>query len=336
MKMLLTLIPFIILSSCTAPSEDRSGIVFNEATMERYRIQRSNKDSAAYYYEQKLKHLSNINLYNIIPDYLTKTDTEALLLVTSEGCIGCAYMREIMDSIVVDYPLLKLLEFTPNAIRDINYFHQDRFMGRNKMLYDTLLSWGYPRIYFIKDGVVQAYTEGGPSDRTKLYYLKKVESIMSETLGLPNRRKDFVIESKPYEGSIYLEGGISLSFVVEDFDPTKNILDTCKKGQPYAWICKINGIKWYGSDNGLFLPKTQLSMLSITINDIEIPLETSGMYNVNYQWVSTSQFQLDTIGSKYVLSAGFSDGAGYYEAKWELENSKANRILLSNNEEDFE
>lgn len=335
MKILLALIPFIILSSCTAQSEDSSGIVFNEATMERYRIQRRNKDSAAYYYNQKLAHLKKINLRNIIPEHLTTEDEHALLLVTAEGCIGCTYMREIMDSIALDYPALKLLEFTPNTIRDIGYFHPDRFIGKNKMLYDTLLSWGYPRLYFIKDGVVQAYTEGGPSDRTKLHYLKKVESIMSETLSLPNRRKDFVIESKPYEGSIYLEGGISLSFVVEDFDPTKNILDTCKKGQPYAWICKINSRKWYGSDNGLFLPKTQLSELSITIDGIEIPLETSGMYNVNYQWVSTRQFQLDTVGSKYVLSAGFSDGAGYYIAKWELENGVAKRVLLSNDEEDF-
>ncbi len=335
MKTLLAFIPILALFSCTAQSEEKSGLTFNKETMERYTIQRRNKDSAAYYYEQKLKHLEHINLYDIIPDYLTKKDSEALLLVTSEGCIGCNYMQEIMDSVAVDYPSLKLLEFTPNTIRDINYFHPDRFIGRNKMLYDTLLSWGYPRLYFIKGGVVQAFTEGGPSDRTKLHYLKKVESKMAKTLGLPNRRKDFVIESKPYEGSIYLEGGIILSFVVEDFDAHKNKLDTCGNGQEHTWICIINGNEWYGSDNGLSLPKTQLSELSITLDDIEIPLETSGMYNVNYQWVSTRQFQIDSLGSKYTLSAGFSDGAGYYVAKWEIENGVAKRVLLSNDEEDF-
>jgi hypothetical protein len=322
-------------SSCTAQSEEESGIDFSKETAKSYRNIQTNKDSTEYYYQQKVAYLNTINLYNVIPKYLDVDDEQVILLVTSEGCLGCTYMPEILDSIAADYPSIKLLEFTPNKLRSKNHFHPERFIGVNKLLADTLLSWGYPRVYYIKNGRVAGFREGGPDQRHIFHHLKAHETNIAQIFGVPNKKKDLVIESKPYEGSIYLDGDIQITFTVEDFNPTKNIIDTCNKGQADPWICQINGRKWYGMDHSLALPSTQLSNLSITLDKVNIPLKTSGMYNVNFRWVSTKPFHLETIGDVQVLSAGFSDGAGYYVAKWEVENGKSKRILLSNNEEDF-
>lgn len=240
-----------------------------------------------------------------------------------------------MDSIAADYPSFKLLEFTPNPVRFKNYYHPTLFIGYKPKLADTLLSWGYPRVYFMKDGRIKEFSEGGPSDRNKMQYLKDLETNISKIFNVPNKKKDLVIESKPYEGTIYFDGGANLSFTVEDFEPSKNTLDTCNNNNANAWICMINGKDWYGADHSLFPPKNELTELYFTVNNTSTKLETSGMYNVNYQWVSNKPFQIDSIGSKYILSGGFSDGAGYYVAKWEIENGMGKRVLLSDKEDDF-
>lgn len=336
MQTLLTITSCLaLLLACNSPSDKHTEIDFSKETVDSYAKQRKNKDSAAIYHEQKVAYLNGINLHHVIPDYLKIEDRKALLIVTAEGCIGCTYMREIMDSIAKDYPTMKLLEFTPNQVQHRAYFHPTRFMGINSLLADTLLSWGYPRIYFIKNDRVQEFTEGGPSERTKLHYLKNIETIISTVFNVPNKKKDLVIESEPYEGSIYFDGGARLSFTVEKFDASKNTLDTCDSNEAYAWICKINGQKWFGQDHSLVPPSNQLTELAFTVKNISTKLETSGMYNVNYQWVAAKQFKLDSSGSKYILSAGFSDGAGYYEAEWEIENGIGKRVLLSNDEADF-
>jgi hypothetical protein len=108
-------------------------------------------------------------------------------------------------------------------------------------------------------------------------------------------------------------------------------------GSDWKAICLIDGQIWFGTDQRLDLPKNKLLKLTMVINGTSIPLETNGMYNVNYGSFTIREklFKLTKTNLGFMLYGFFSDGAGTYTAHWQIIKNKANRNVLSNDENNF-
>ena len=134
---------------------------------------------------------------------------------------------------------------------------------------------------------------------------------------------------------LVLNDSISLVYQIESFKTQSHELDTCEKGAGWARICTIDGEDWFGTKDGYEPPTSEFKILLLLINEKLYKLETSGMYNVHPNSSASSSWQISKRKNDFLLSAGFSNGAGYYMATWEIKNGVSNRILLSRDEEDF-
>ncbi len=145
------------------------------------------------------------------------------------------------------------------------------------------------------------------------------------------------ISAQKITSKVVLAKNIELVAVIEKFDSTKHHYDTCITDFEWKTICLIDGQIWFGNDQGLDLPKNKLLKLTIVINGTSIPLETHGMYNINYGslTIREKQFKLTKTNVGFMLYGFFSDGAGTYTAHWQIIKNKANRNVLSNDENNF-
>jgi hypothetical protein len=136
---------------------------------------------------------------------------------------------------------------------------------------------------------------------------------------------------------VVLAKNIELVAVIEKFDSAKHHYDTCITDFEWKAICLIDGQIWFGADQGLDLPKNKLLKLIIIINGTSIPLETNGMYNVNFGslTIREKQFKLVKTNIGYTLYGYFSDGAGTYTAHWTILKNKAIKNVISNDETFF-
>ncbi len=138
------------------------------------------------------------------------------------------------------------------------------------------------------------------------------------------------------KGEIQLDKNVILNWEIQNFDKTKHTFEYCGKNE-LKYLCKIDNQEWFGSDNGLEFPKNKLTKLNLKIASKNYDLETSKMFNSNFSgYLSEHQFKLVTYENYQILYSFHSDGAGTYTAHWKIENGKAERIILSTDEELFE
>ena len=144
------------------------------------------------------------------------------------------------------------------------------------------------------------------------------------------------VEAQKTTSTVSLRDNVKLTGVIERFDMSEHKIDTCTNKFSLKYICKIDGRKWYGSDQGLELPRTRLMQLKIQINNSQISLDVSGMFNPRFGYeLSEKQFKLVREHKDYLLYGYFSDGAGTYTAHWKISNGKSTRVKISNDEKDF-
>ena len=138
------------------------------------------------------------------------------------------------------------------------------------------------------------------------------------------------------KGEIQLDKNIVLIWEIQNFEVTKHTFEYCGKNE-FKYLCKIDKEEWFGSDNGIEFPKNELTKLNLKIGTQNYDLETSKMFNSNFSgYLSEHQFKLVTNENYQILYSFHSDGAGTYTAHWKIENGKAERIILSRDEEYFE
>jgi hypothetical protein len=138
------------------------------------------------------------------------------------------------------------------------------------------------------------------------------------------------------KSSIDFGNGIILSAVVESFKADQHKYDTCDTGQDWKTICLIDGKIWFGTDQGLDIPKNQLTKMAIKINGKEIGLDVSGMYNPSFTGQLTkNQFKLKSLGEEYTLYGYFSDGAGTYTAHWTIIRNESLRQIITKDEREL-
>lgn len=138
------------------------------------------------------------------------------------------------------------------------------------------------------------------------------------------------------KSSIDFGNGVILSAVVETFQANQHQYDTCDTGQDWKTICLIDGKIWFGNDQGLGVPRNQLSKMTIRVDGRETSLDVSGMYNPSFTGQLTkSQFRLKSSGEEFVLYGHFSDGAGAYTAHWIIVRGKSLRQIITDDEREF-
>jgi len=136
--------------------------------------------------------------------------------------------------------------------------------------------------------------------------------------------------------SLDFGNGVILNALVEKFNVVKHKYDTCDTEQEWKTICLIDGKIWFGTDQGLDLPKNQLTKMTIKIRGKEIPLDVSGMYNPSFTGQLTkNQFKLKSAGEEYTLYGYFSDGAGTYTAHWTVIKGESLRQIITKDEREF-
>jgi hypothetical protein len=157
--------------------------------------------------------------------------------------------------------------------------------------------------------------------------------ILLLTIGLGFAGQAF---SQLATSTIKFDHNISLTAVIEPFIQSKHKYDTCDNGLGSKSICLIDGQIWYGNDLGLEMPKNQLTRLILRINENDINLDISGMFNPNLSGrLTKEQFKWKTTEDGYILYGYFSDGAGTYTAKWKIVRNKSIRQTISRDERDF-
>jgi len=138
------------------------------------------------------------------------------------------------------------------------------------------------------------------------------------------------------KGKIQFGKNVTLEWEIQNFDKTKHTFEYCLENK-FKYLCKIDNQQWFGSDNGIEFPKNELTKLNLKIGTQNYNLETSKMFNPNFSGhLSKHQFKLVSNQKHQILYSFYSDGAGTYTAHWKIENGKAERIILSRNEEYFE
>lgn len=136
-------------------------------------------------------------------------------------------------------------------------------------------------------------------------------------------------------GEFTLEKNVSIRWVSEKFIASKHKIETCGDKND-KFICKIDGNLWYGSDQGLELPRNQLMKLEISINGKPVQLEVKSMFNASFDGnLSKNQFRLQREGSEFRLYSYFSDGAGTYTVHWRILGDRSIRELISTDEKYF-
>jgi hypothetical protein len=142
--------------------------------------------------------------------------------------------------------------------------------------------------------------------------------------------------SQQTTSTIKFDHNISLIAVIESFIQSKHKYDTCDNGLGSKSICLIDGQIWYGNDLGLEVPKNQLTRLTLRINNSNINLDISGMFNPNPSGrLTKEQFKWKATEHGYILYGYFSDGAGAYTANWKIVKDKSIRQTISQDERDF-
>jgi hypothetical protein len=136
--------------------------------------------------------------------------------------------------------------------------------------------------------------------------------------------------------TVEIENQIILTAIIETFDSTKHTYDTCVTGLGWKAICLIDNEIWFGNDSGMELPRNKLINLTIKIDEREILLDVTGMYNPNWDnEIRKDQFAIKKAELGYYLYAYFSDGAGTYTVHWKIIKGKSIRLKISKDDCDF-
>ena len=140
-----------------------------------------------------------------------------------------------------------------------------------------------------------------------------------------------------FDAWLELDSAVLIQGEVIDFDSTKHTYRICDSEHGRSWICMIDEQAWFGSDQGMALPRNELRSLVALVHGESVALEVSGMFNPNWNnELRRAQFKVDRDGNVYMIYAFFSDGAGTYTAHWRVSEGAAERVVLSNDERHFE
>jgi hypothetical protein len=129
---------------------------------------------------------------------------------------------------------------------------------------------------------------------------------------------------------LVLKKDIKLSLIMVPFVKSKHKIKRCGKES----VCLINRLPVFGADGAM--PKTKLKSMVVTIKGRRISLDVSAMYEPWTVYKGANYAGSFTIrhswGGIWILTGGFSDGAGGYKARWLISEGKSIRTILGGGE----
>ncbi len=123
-------------------------------------------------------------------------------------------------------------------------------------------------------------------------------------------------------------GKVEIKGEISSFDSEKYTLSYCGD-----YLCLIDGKPFFGSDGKI--PKTYLTKLEISVRDVTVPLDTTGMFNSalsNSQLVDRIKVQ-SIWGDNFKIRGNFSDGAASYVAEWLVIKDSSIRTYIGSAED---
>ena len=132
--------------------------------------------------------------------------------------------------------------------------------------------------------------------------------------------------------TIELANGVTFKIDQENIS-----VDTFQK-KPSSYI--FNDISFFGNEPGFGFccedaPQTKVKYAYITINDKQINLDVSLMYNPNFPTLNQNSFKVIKKNDIYIIVGRFSDGMGAYVTQWIIIGNKSYRTIISNKENIF-
>ena len=128
------------------------------------------------------------------------------------------------------------------------------------------------------------------------------------------------------EVKVKLADNVTLTFLKDTFNPKGKKIETSDN-----LIISIDKGLVFGTDGEM--PRTYLKKATLTIGTKNFDLQVDGMYNPWHEdYFNAKAFKLKTEGNKYIITGGFSDGAGFYGAEWVAFGQGCTRTILTNDE----
>lgn len=142
-------------------------------------------------------------------------------------------------------------------------------------------------------------------------------------------------KAQTHTSNIELQKNLVLIAQVENFHPRQHSIDTCVVDGVVIY-CLIDGKPWFGEQDEL--PRYQLTGLTLKMDNKNIALDVTGMFNPNihHAELKRTQFTWRKVGPGWELTGLFSDGVATYMARWEIIKGAALRTKLTNEERDVD
>jgi hypothetical protein len=146
----------------------------------------------------------------------------------------------------------------------------------------------------------------------------------------------FNVQAQKINSKVELTKNISIEASGQEFKASDHKLDTCDTGQGWRMICLIDNKPFFGTDDGLDVPRFQLDQLTLFLDKKKIRLDVTGMFNPSFSGkINSRQFKLEKDQPGYILHGFFSDGAGTYTVHWKIIKGRSVRVLISGDEKYF-
>ena len=160
--------------------------------------------------------------------------------------------------------------------------------------------------------------------------------FQKSNFGQEKKLSKIIETEKINSGQIDFTSEIKLDWSIKEFNKEFHKIEFCESIDA-NYICKIDNQDWFGSDFKMDYPKYKLESLTFKLNECNVRLDVSKMFNPNYSGeLNKDQFKLEKQNGFYILYGFFSDGAGTYTTNWKIKGCKSERSKLSYDEKDFE
>jgi len=143
------------------------------------------------------------------------------------------------------------------------------------------------------------------------------------------------LHAQSQQGHVSLYEDVDLYWESQSFVAAEHKVETCPDANG-SYICAIDGALFYGTDQGMELPRNQLTQLTLVVGYTRIELDVRNMFNISYDGaLRARQFKIEKEGAYVRLYGFFSDGAGTYTVQWRIDEKRAVREVISTDERYF-
>ena len=156
---------------------------------------------------------------------------------------------------------------------------------------------------------------------TSVYIPKNIYSL---ACGFNNFFKGYIHKSRIHlfeEMKIYKKDNINFRYTTKPFTENKKIVEISEE----KYIQSINGLFIWGTDG--MIPQNEIDKLEISKNNVNIEIPEILKQDL-YEKINLKSIKFYKINDTYFIYHWNSDGAGFYEVVWVIENNVIKQRLV--------